>query len=246
MPSLLLQRPPGKLCAKELSSLLDRRLTIWLSGDLASLIQEGRAIQACVTITCPTKNIDNLSRKFSNLMFVGNVNAAIRLLSDNESSGIHSLDTMIDDQSVKEILLEKHPPAQPPHPLTIVTSYTPDVFHSVLFDSISPELVRHLALKINGFSGLSELDTAAWKKLCTSFQSSSTDLCSPLASLTKRICISYIDPAGLHPLLASRLNALDKCPGVRLIGVGEVVRRIIGKAVLQVVGHDIVEVAGCE
>ena len=48
-------------------------------------------------------------------------------------------------------------------------------------------------------------------------------------------------------LFASRLIAIDKCPGVRPIRVGEVVRRIIGKAVvLQVVGHDVVEVAGCE
>ena len=77
MPSLLLQGPPGKLRAKELSRLLDHYLTIWLSGNLASLLQEGRAIQARLTITRPTKNTDNLSQKFSNLMFVGNVNAAI-------------------------------------------------------------------------------------------------------------------------------------------------------------------------
>ena len=84
------------------------------------------------------------------------------------------------------------------------------------------------------------------KKLCTSFQSSSANLCSALASLTKRICTSYIDPACLHPLLASRVIALDKHPGVRPIGVGEVARCIDGKAVLQVVGHDGVEVAGCD
>ena len=40
-------------------------------------------------------------------MFVGNVKAAIRLLSDNECNGIHYLDTMIDNQSVKDILLEE-------------------------------------------------------------------------------------------------------------------------------------------
>ena len=44
--------------------------------------------------------------------------------------------------------------------------------------------------------------------------------------------------------VASRLIALDKCPGVRPIGVGEVSRRIIGKAILQVVGDDVREVTG--
>ena len=35
-----------------------------------------------------------------------------------------------------------------------------------------------------------------------------------------------------------------KCPGVRPIGVGEVVRRIIGKAVLATVKMDILEATG--
>ena len=83
-----------------------------------------------------------------------------------------------------------------------------------------------LTLKINGSSSLSGLDAAAWKKMCTSFQSSSADLCYAVVSLTKRICISY-NPAGLHPLLAIRLIVVDKHPGVRPIGVCEVVCRII-------------------
>ena len=44
MPTLLLQRCPGNLRAKELSRLLDHHLTIWLSGGLGSLLHEGRAI----------------------------------------------------------------------------------------------------------------------------------------------------------------------------------------------------------
>ena len=108
MPPLLLQRLPGKTRLKELSRLPDCCLIIWLSRDLTSLFQEGRVITARLTVTHSTKNIDNLSQKFSNLMFVGNMKAAIRLLSENECSGIHSLDTKIDDQSVKDILLEKN------------------------------------------------------------------------------------------------------------------------------------------
>ena len=41
------------------------------------------------------------------------------------------------------------------------------------------------------------------------------------------VCVQ-VDPDGLMEFIACRLIALDKCPG----GVGEIVRRIIGKAVL--------------
>ena len=53
-----------------------------------------------------------------------------------------------------------------------------------------------------------------------------------------------MDPEGLSAFTACRLLALDKCPGVRPIGVGEVMRRIVGKAILTVVKQDIETVAG--
>ena len=62
--------------------------------------------------------------------------------------------------------------------------------------------------------------------------------------VARSICTSQVDPKGLAPLTACRLLALDKCPGVRPIGVGETFRRIIIKAILYVIGEDIKEAAG--
>ena len=39
-------------------------------------------------------------------------------------------------------------------------------------------------------------------------------------------------------------QGLDKCPGVRPIGIGEVIRRIIGKSVISVIRPDILMSAG--
>ena len=44
------------------------------------------------------------------------------------------------------------------------------------------------------------------------------------------------------PFLACRLNALDKRPGIRPIGFGDTVRRIIAKAVLMTVRGDVLDV----
>ena len=53
-----------------------------------------------------------------------------------------------------------------------------------------------------------------------------------------------MDPKGLATFTASRLIAIDKQPGVRPIAIGEVVRRIISKAILAVVKTDIMEITG--
>ena len=63
--------------------------------------------------------------------------------------------------------------------------------------------------------------------------------------MTKTLCTAYIDPATIEPLVASRLIPLDKDEGaVRPIGVGEVIRRIIGKWVMNVAKGDVVEASG--
>ena len=88
------------------------------------------------------------------------------------------------------------------------------------------------------------MDAHAWRRLCTAFKTASTSLCQSLAEIAKRLCTSFVDPQGLAPLLASRLIVLDKCPGVRSIGIGDTARRIITKAVLVIVRGDIQDAAG--
>ena len=49
--------------------------------------------------------------------------------------------------------------------------------------------------------------------------------------MSRKLCKTHTNPSFVEALLASRLVALDKYPGVRTIGIGEVMRRIIGKTV---------------
>lgn len=177
---------------------------------------------------------------------MGKIKDAIRLLSDSENGIVLSFDSLMNGRSVKDILIDKHPPSQPIPQSAIYSSPTSQIeFHPVIFDSITPDLIRSTILQMSGLSGPSGLYASAWKYLCTSFQSS-FDLCYALASLTKRISTTYVNPRGLYTFLASRLIAIDKLPGVRLIGIGEVFRRIVGKAVLSVIKDDILEVTAID
>ena len=116
--------------------------------------------------------------------------------------------------------------------------------HPVILDLLDGEAIRTAALRIEGDAGPSGVDANGWRRLCIYFKSASSELCNSLALLARRFCTTYVYSQGLAPLLVSRLIALDKCPGIRPIGVGETVRRIISKAILSIIGPDIQEAAG--
>ena len=63
--------------------------------------------------------------------------------------------------------------------------------------------------------------------------------------MTRKLCYEQLaDLKSIKGLLACRLIPLDKSLGIRSIGVGEVLRRIIGKAILPVLNWDILNVTG--
>ena len=67
----------------------------------------------------------------------------------------------------------------------------------------------------------------------------------PVNECCCKTTLSFLaDPQGTAPLLASRLIAINKCPWVCPIGIGERARRIITKAILDVTRSDIQDAAG--
>ena len=205
-------------------------MSLWLDGSFCTLMEEGRTIQQHLTpLHCSSRKDDTLARSFSNLMMEGKVKAAIRLLSEGNSSKPLSLDAYPypdnpSSGSVLDHFYKKHPDTSPIDPTTVLLTETPQPNHDphfILFDKIDGSLIQKVALKTYGATGPSGLDSAAWRRLCISFKTSSSDLCNSLAALTRRICSSYVDPMGLSAFVACRLIALDKCPGIRPIGIGE-------------------------
>ena len=52
------------------------------------------------------------------------------------------------------------------------------------------------------------------------------------------------DPKNVEGIFASRLVPLNKSPGVRPVGVGKVLQRIIGKSILTVLKSDVLNFTG--
>ena len=77
------------------------------------------------------------------------------------------------------------------------------------------------------------------------FKRSRLELCEAIASMTRRLCTDYVNPRSLEAILANRLIPFVKGEGALTpIGVGEVLRRIMGKCVTKVIKPDVIDASG--
>ena len=171
----------------------------------------------------------------------GQVNSALRYLSDDQGGGILPL-----SDDVMEQFKEKHPEPQGGQLGSLLFGRIDDVPHNLYYE-INGDMARDAALRTKGSGGLSGVDSNGFRRIltCLSFTRSGTELCEAIASTIKRLCTEYVDPRGLEAILANRLIPLDKGEGaVGLLGVGEVVRRIMGKCVTKVTKPDFIDANG--
>ena len=117
----------------------------------------------------------------------------------------------------------------------------------MVYDDADKSLILKAAMLTKGGSGPPGLDADGWRRMLTSreFGTSSTDLRKTFAQLIKRLCIEELETTtSLEAFTAYRLIPLHKKPGLRPIGVGEVLRRIAGKVIMMIFKKDITDAAG--
>ena len=149
----------------------------------------------------------NIARRFSNLMNCGRVKDALQLLSEDGQGGPLPMDSAVMDS-----LLIKHPKNREPLPSALIgdssTAVQPP--HPFLFDRLDAFCIRHAALQTGGAAGPSDLDAAACRCICTSFQRLLNDLCDALSAVAKRLCTSFGDPSGLSAFVCCCLIAITR------------------------------------
>ena len=96
-------------------------------------------------------------------------------------------------------------------------------------------------MKTHDSAGPSGLDADDWRRLL--FGQTSTNLCKLVAKFAKRLATSIILP-DLIAYNVRRLVAQDKCPGARPIGIGEVMRRITGRIIVDCIRQDLTSFGG--
>ena len=122
---------------------------------------------------------------------------------------------------------------------------------TTIFANIDGAIISKAAMKTFGASGPSGLDAIGWRHILFSrnYGDARKGLRSSLAMMartlaTEKVNVQPDQPTSLKAFLSCRLIPLDKNPGTRPIGIGEVLRRIVGKAIIFTIKPQILESAG--
>ena len=152
----------------------------------------------------------------------GKITAALKFLDTNNSSGILTL-----TPDIIAYLEQKHPDAEAIADNTLLNGHIP----IYVFDCINEENIIKAAMNTKGSAGPSGMDAERYRRMLvfTNFSAAGKETREEISLLTKNLLIKNYIPKLLEPLVALRRIPLDKNSGIRPIGVGEVLRRIIGK-----------------
>eukprot|EP00794_Sanderia_malayensis_P000835 gene836-131_t len=184
IPCLLLKKPSRTSKAKDHLTAFERRLTLWKDGDIKELVHEAETIENQLLFNGNKTSIADISNSFRNFIMKGEINSALRLLSDNMQNGILPLDT-----KTLNLLKKKHPPPENPDP-SLSFKDSPEKVHPIRFESITAESIKTAAAKTKGGSGSGGLDAVGWRRILTakSFGKSSDDLCTAIALMSRKLC----------------------------------------------------------
>ena len=184
--AVALQKPGQRSKAKEHQECLEKRLSLWRNGEIESLLREGRMIQRRLS----KSNKDdppNKARIFAKLVMEGQINSALRYLSEDDSGGVLPLT----DDVVRQ-LKEKHPDAQRAKLGSLLFGPVEDIPDSV-YQGINGELVREATLRTKGSGGPSGVDANGFKRIlaCKSFKRSSINQLPKVTHSFKTFCFVF-------------------------------------------------------
>ena len=180
---------------------------------------------------------EHIERVFARLMLLGKVRSAMRWLTSRSKGHLltptdtNSVTINGDTQSVPVIdaLRVKHPSSHPPHSSTLLPPPSPLPLFEDL--DVTGTHIALIACRIQESAGPGGCDSSHWQNILLRYSPHSRRLCDSVVSLTRSLANTITDWSSIQALLANRLIALDKSPGVRPIGIGESLRRLIGKVV---------------
>ena len=243
--SAMLQRDPMVQRGTDIRHLLARRLQRWKDHCFEDLVNETERCAWRLPRSRFKHEKDRCVKVFTHLMLWGQVQAAVRFITNrvHGGGGVLSLvaSTGVPGHSVLDILHEKHPE---PGAIDESAFMSCDDLPPLLDLDITADYMERVAHQIQGSSGPCGSTALQWHGYLLRHGVSSALLRDAVAMLARRLANGIVDWESICTLMVSRLIALDKCPGVCPIGIGEALRHILCKVIALATRTDLEDVCG--
>jgi hypothetical protein len=256
--TVILQSNRMIMKGSEITKTIARRLDMWDRGEFEALVTEAERCNREYLImsqkrrTGTTTTVHTAS-VFNKMLLQGKVSEAVRLLSDQGQKGgvlkaLDEIEIKGQKKTVQAELEGKHPAGKLPHREALLDRpINPETgeeeLPAMVNVQVTPAHVEKIARKLKGGAGPGGTDAAIWQHLLLYQKEASLELQAAVAALCEKLATDNMAWKLTRALFANRLVALDKCPGVRPIGIGECLRRILGKMMAYITREDVAKEA---
>ena len=123
-------------------------------------------------------------------MFQGKVSAALKFLDESSQNGV-----LPPSPEVVDSLKEKHPPAEPIQPESLMKVPLRSDFDSIHFAAIDEQMILKATMQTKGSSGTSHVDSDQFRRmLCSShFKAKGKELREQPAIFARKIATEHLD-----------------------------------------------------
>jgi len=238
LPNLILQKPSKNSKTRQHIQLMRERLELWELGEFDKIIRDCNAIQKKMVKSIKQDDC-NFEKLFVRFMLLGKLNSAIRLLDSDSCKGVLPM-----TKTNLDLLIDKHPRGAPALKGTLLYGPLYDIPKS-FYDNIDEIMIEKAIARTHGAAGPSNMDGHFFRQICSRrYREEGSVMKQNIAALARKLASEPVDPYKLEAFTTSRLIPLNKDPGVRPIGIGETLRRIVGKAISWHIKTEVTDAAG--
>ena len=216
----------------------------WRDGKVAELVQDTvhTARRGEGRLKCD-KDDDSIVRRYHSMVIGGRLRGAVQMLTNCNDGGIlHPDETDVKSRrKVIEVLQETHPelvmrPDLEKEGWALFERY--DKCQTTIPVDCTEEIIGVVAGKLGGGAGPGSVDAIAMKGWLLRHGRASQIMREELATRTEWLCNKSPPWTAYRAMMGAGLCALDKCPGVRPLGIDKMWRQAIAKCALSVCGED--------
>eukprot|EP00117_Sycon_ciliatum_P033760 scpid33457/ scgid2782/ len=142
---LLLLQKPYQSPQSSYAKCLRRRMDPSQAGSIPELPRECQTVHQQLSKARQRQDRadtqPDIARDFASMVTRGKLKAALNILEDDTPGGVLDLDEKIGNDTVRDILISKHPDAQPAKPDALLEGDAPAPPHPIQFESLTREVV---------------------------------------------------------------------------------------------------------